>query len=89
MAGPPLKVWTLDEVARAAAEMVLALQKAFPDAQIVPCEPIKGEALHLEVRLPTASEEARKTAQERALELKRQVEDRYELPILVRVVAPA
>ena len=86
MASPPLKVWTLDEVARATAEMVLALQKEFPDARIVPCETIEGEALHLEVRLPTASEEERKTAQERALDLKRWVEDRYGLSILVRVV---
>ncbi|GEM_PF-5388391 len=64
----------------------LTLQKELPDAQIVPCETIEGEALHLEVRLPTASEEERKQAQERALDLKRRVEDRYGLSILVRVV---
>lgn len=82
-----VKVLTPDAIARATAEMILALQKEFPQAQIVPCEPIEGEALHLEVRLPALSEEEQRTAQERALDLKRRIEDRYGLSVLVRVVA--
>jgi len=81
------KVLTPSEIARATADMVLALQKKFPQAQIVPCDTIEGEALHLEVQLPHISEEERKRAQEEALDLKRQIEDRYGLSILVRVVS--
>jgi hypothetical protein len=80
-----MRVLTSDEVARATAELILALQKEFPGAQLTPCEAIEGEAIHLEVQVAGRPEEL-KTAQERALELKREVEDRYGLSILVRVV---
>lgn len=83
-----LRVLTSDEVARATAELILALQKEYPQAQLVPCEAIEGEAIHLEMHLAGRREE-RQRAQERVLELKQAVEDRYGLYILVRVVPPA
>lgn len=85
MSSASARVLASDEVARATTELILALQKELPGAQLVPCEAIEGEAIHLEVRLAGRPEELH-AAQERALELKRQVEDRYDLAILVRVV---
>jgi hypothetical protein len=34
-------------VGLAAAELILAIQKAFPRVRLVPCEPIEGEDIHL------------------------------------------
>lgn len=85
MPSASVRVLTSDEVARATAELIFALQKEFPGSKLVPCEAIEGEALHLEVRWSGRAEGLR-AAQERALELKRAVEDRYGLSILVRVV---
>ncbi len=86
MPGSQMRALTSDEVARATTELVLALQKEFPGARLTPCEAIEGEAIHLEVQVSGSPEKLR-AAQERALELKRQVEDRYDLSILVRVVS--
>jgi hypothetical protein len=47
-----MRVLASDEVARATAEIIFALQKVFPQVQLVPCEAIEGEAIHLEVHLP-------------------------------------
>jgi hypothetical protein len=79
------RVLTSDEVARATAELIFSLQREFPKADLVPCEAVEGEVIHLEVRLPKRGQQLQ-AAQERALELKRQIEDRYGLYILVRVV---
>jgi len=86
MASPAMRVLTADEVARATADLIFALQKAFPDAELVPCESIEGETIHLELRLP-GDEAVRQAAQDRAIELKQAIEDRYGIFILVRVVA--
>ena len=86
MAGSSMRVLASDEVARATAELIFALQKAFPDAQIALCEAIEGESMHLEVSHPTTSPTDLAAAQDRALDLKHAVEDRYDLYILVRVV---
>ena len=86
MASSSLRVLTSDEVARATAELIFALQKEFPKAQLVPCEAIEGETIHLEVRMPGA-EASLRTAQERAIELKQEVENRYSFFTLVRVVS--
>ena len=34
-------------VGLAAAELILTIQKAFPQVRLVPCEPIEGEDIHL------------------------------------------
>ncbi len=79
-----MRVLASDEVARATAEIIFALQKAFPQARLVPCEAIEGEAIHLEVHLPGNVNLA--SAQDEALDIKHAIEDRYGLYILVRVV---
>lgn len=75
-----------DQIAQATAELIFALQQEFPKARIVACEAIEGEAIHLEVHLAVQDEAERAQAQERALELKHRVEDRYGLYALVRLV---
>lgn len=81
-----MRVLASDEVARATAELIFVLQKAFPDAHMALCEAIEGESMHLEVGLPTASPPDLAAAQDRALDLKHAIEDRYDLYIVVRVV---
>ena len=80
-----MRVLASDEVARATAEIIFALQKVFPQAQLVPCEAIEGEAIHLEVHLPKSVDLT--SAQDEVLDLKHAIEDRYGLYILVRVVS--
>ncbi|MCL6643116.1 MAG: hypothetical protein K6T71_07335 [Candidatus Bipolaricaulota bacterium] len=74
-----------DQVAQATAELIFALQQEFPQARITACDAIEGEAIHLEVRLNLQDHDALAQAQDRALELKHAVEDRYGLYALVRV----
>lgn len=74
-----------DQVAQATAELIFALQQEFPRAHITACDAIEGEAIHLEVRM-SGDRSALGQAQDRALELKHAVEDRYGLYVLVRVV---
>ena len=45
MSSSHMRVLASDEVARATAELICALQKAFPHAQLIPCEAIEGEAI--------------------------------------------
>lgn len=86
MSSARMRVLASDEVARATGELIFAFQKAFPQAQLLPCEAIEGEAIHLEVRLPSKSQADLVASQDKALDLKHAVEDRYGLYILVRVV---
>ncbi len=86
MSNSSMRVLASDEVARATAELIFALQEAFPHARLLPCEAIEGEAIHLEVHLPGRSPAELATAQDQALDLKQALEDRYSLFILVRVV---
>jgi len=86
MSNSSVRVLTSGEVARATAELIFALQKEFPSARLVPCEAIEGEAIHLEVRLPAKSAKDLATSQDRALDLKHTIEDRYGFYILVRVL---
>jgi hypothetical protein len=86
MARSSMRVLASDEVARATAELIFALQKAFPDPHIALCEAIEGESMHLEVSLLTTSPTDLAAAQDRALDLKHAIEDRYDLYIVVRVV---
>ena len=55
-------------VALATAELILAIQKAFPAVRLVPCEPIEGEDIHLWAYLPMQAEE-QLTIQDRSLPL--------------------
>ena len=80
------RVLAPDEVARATAELIFALQEAFPQARLVPCEAIEGEAIHLEVRHTSTSRADLAAVQDKVLDLKHAIEDRYGLYILVRVV---
>nr|BAL52671.1 hypothetical protein HGMM_F02E06C35 [uncultured Acetothermia bacterium]BAL59274.1 hypothetical protein HGMM_OP3C429 [Candidatus Acetothermum autotrophicum] len=75
----------MSKVAQATAELIFALQQEFPQARIIACDAIEGEAIHLEVRLKDHSIVGQ--AQDRAIELKHAVEDRYGLYALVRVLA--
>lgn len=86
MSNSSMRVLASDEVARATAELIFELQKGFPRARLVPCEAIEGEAIHLEVRLLQKSAADLAQAQDKALDLKHAIEDRYGLYILVRVV---
>ena len=81
-----MRILASDEVARATAELIFALQKLFPRAELVPCDAIEGEAIHLAVHLPDSSPADLAAAQDRALDLKHKIEDRYGFYILVRVV---
>ena len=67
MSGSSMRVLASDAVARAAAELIFALQKAFPGVRLIPCEAIESEAIHLEVRLAKGSPVDLAAAQERAL----------------------
>lgn len=89
MASSRLRILAADDVARATAELIFALQKELPQAERVPCEAIEGEAIHLEVRLPSDSETVLGRAQDRVLDLKHGVEDRYGLYVLVRLLPVA
>jgi hypothetical protein len=75
-----------DQVAQATAELIFALQQGFPQAHITACDAIEGEAIHLEVQIAVGDRSELVQAQDRALELKHAVEDRYGLYALVRVV---
>lgn len=86
MASSSVRVLAFDEVVRATAELIFALQKEFPKARLIPCEAIEGEAIHLEVRM-LGTEASLRAAQKRAIELKQEVENRYSLFTLVRVVS--
>ncbi len=63
-------------VGLATAELILALQKEFPQIRLVPCEPIAGEDIHLWAYLPLPPEE-RLTVQERIVEIEQTVQERY------------
>lgn len=84
MASPPMRALTPDAIARATSELIFALQVAFPEAELVPCDAIEGEAIHFEVRVPADTLDADE-AEEQAIEIKQAIEDRYGLFILVRV----
>lgn len=75
-----------DQIAQATAELIFALQQEFPKAHIAACEAIEGEAIHLEVYLSVKDYTELATAQERALDLKHTIEDRYGLYALVRIL---
>jgi len=69
-------------VGLAAAELILAIQKEFPQVRLVPCEPIEGEDLHLWAYLPMPSEE-RLAVQKRIVEIEQTVQEKYGVQTVV------
>ena len=64
------------------AELILAIQKAFPQVRLVPCEPIEGEDIHLWAYLPMPAEE-QLTVQERLVALEHVVQEKYDVQTVV------
>jgi hypothetical protein len=69
-------------VGLAAAELILAIQKEFPQVRLVPCEPIEGEDIHLKAYLPIRLEE-RLAVQDRIVEIELAVQDKYGVDTVV------
>jgi hypothetical protein len=69
-------------VGLATAELILAIQKEFPQVRLVPCEPIEGEDIHLWAYLPMQSQE-RLTVQDRIVEIEQTVQEKYGVQTVV------
>ena len=69
-------------VGLATAELVLAMQKAFPHVRLVPCEPIEGEDIHLWAYLPIEAEE-QLTVQDRIVAIEHIVQEKYDVQTVV------
>jgi hypothetical protein len=69
-------------VGLATAELILAIQKEFPHARLMPCEPIEGEDIHLWAYLPMQPEE-RLGVQSRILEIEQAVQEKYDVQTVV------
>ena len=55
-------------VGLATAELILAIQKEFPQVRLVPCEPVEGEDINMWAYLPIPAAQ-RLTVQERIVEI--------------------
>jgi hypothetical protein len=66
----------------ATAELILAIQKEFPQVRLVPCEPVEGEDIHLWAYLPVQFEE-RITVQDRIIEIEHDVQEKYGVQTVV------
>lgn len=73
-------------VGLAAAELVLAIQKVFPQVRLVPCEPIEGEDIHLQAYLPMKLE-MRLDVQNTIVDIEHSIQEKY--PVQTVVVALA
>jgi hypothetical protein len=73
---------TATVVGLAAAELVLTLQKEFPQVRLVPCEPIEGQDIHLWAYLPMRPEE-HLAIQHRIVEIEHAVQDKYGVDTVV------
>jgi hypothetical protein len=69
-------------VGLATAELILTIQKAFPQVRLVPCEPIEGEDIHLWAYLPMPAE-AQLTVQECLVALEHVVQEKYDVQTVV------
>jgi hypothetical protein len=77
---------TATAVALATAELILAIQKEFPDVRLVPCQPIEGQDIHLNAYLHLQPGE-HLAAQGRIVEIEHAVQDKFGVDTIV-VVAP-
>ena len=75
-------------VGLATAELILAIQKEFPDVRLAPCEPIEGEDIHLQAYLPIQLSE-RLAAQSRIVEIEYAVQDKFGVETVVVVLPEA
>ena len=66
----------------ATAELILAIQKAFPAVRLVPCEPLEGEDIHFWAYLPMQAEE-QLTIQDRIVAIEHTVQDKYGVQTVV------
>ena len=69
-------------VGLATAELILAIQKEFPQIRLVPCEPIEGEDIHLWAYLPMQSEE-QLTVQNQIVAIEHDVQAKYGVQTVV------
>ncbi len=69
-------------VGLATAELILTIQKEFPQVRLVPCEPIEGEDIHLWAYVPMPPEE-RLTVQDRIVEIEQAVQEKYGVQTVV------
>jgi hypothetical protein len=69
-------------VGLATAELILAIQKEFPQVRLVPCEPVEGEDVHLWAYLPIPTAQ-RLTVQERIVEIEQTVQEKYGVQTVV------
>ncbi len=69
-------------VGLATAELILTIQKEFPQVRLVPCEPIEGEDIHLWAYVPMLPEE-RLTVQDRIVEIEQAVQGKYGVQTVV------
>jgi hypothetical protein len=69
-------------VGLATAELILAIQQAFPQVRLVPCEPIGGEDIHLWAYLPMQAEE-QLTVQDRIVAIEHHVQEKYGVQTVV------
>ena len=69
-------------VGLATAELILAIQKEFPQVRLVPCEPVEGEDIHLWAYLPIPATQ-RLTVQERIVEIEQTVQEKYGVQTVV------
>jgi len=69
-------------VGLATAELILAIQKAFPQVRLVPCEPIEGEDIHLWAYIPMQAEE-QLAVQDRIVAIEHSVQEKYDVQTVV------
>jgi uncharacterized protein (DUF924 family) len=69
-------------VGLATAELILAIQKEFPQVRLVPCEPVEGEDIHLWAYLPLQPEE-QLPVQDRIVEIEQTVQEKYGVQTVV------
>jgi hypothetical protein len=69
-------------VGLATAELILALQKEFPQVRLVPCETIEGEDIHLWAYLPMQAEE-QLMVQDRIVAIEHRVQEKYDVQTVV------
>jgi hypothetical protein len=72
-------------VGLATAELILAIQKEFPNVRLIPCEPIEGEDIHLWAYVP-GQPEGQLTMQERIVEIEHTVQEKYGVQTVVVVM---
>jgi hypothetical protein len=76
-------------VGLATAELILNIQKEFPQVRLVPCEPIEGDDIHLWAYLSMRPEE-RLAVQDRIVDIEHAVQEKYNVhTVVVALPEPA